>query len=130
MRVAALQRSGRRFRQADIRRVKIERVHRAIAALGDLRIPGGRNLVDAVRAMHDPCELGAEQQQRSRDELREFRARHPHELPRRAGRVRQRDKEVDRRSYAPLAPRRLSMTKLWMTRRRKVESDPTVCETT
>ena len=85
------------------RRVHVERVHRAAAALGHLRVAGRRDLVDAVGAVHDPGALRAEQQQRARQQLGQLRPRHADDLPRRARRVRQRPEQVERRADAEIA---------------------------
>ena len=52
--VAAAQRLGPRLGDADVGRMEIERVDGAVAALGDLRVPRRRDLVEAVGAVNDP----------------------------------------------------------------------------
>ena len=98
--------AGRRLRQPDVGRVQIERVDRAVAALGDLGVAGGRELVDAVGAVHDPGALGSEQHQRPRHQLGELRPRHADQLTRRARRIGQRPEQVERRPHAELAAHR------------------------
>src|SRR5207244_1004705 len=61
--IAALEGAGRRLREADVRRVEVEGVDRAVAALGDLRVAGRGQLVDAVRAVDHPGALRAEEHQ-------------------------------------------------------------------
>ena len=62
--IAAAEVGGRRLWQAEIRRVDVERVDRAAAALRHLRVAGRGDLVQAVRAVDDPGALGPEQRQR------------------------------------------------------------------
>ena len=78
--------SGAALRQADVSRMQVERVHRAVAALRHLRVAGGRDLVEAVGAVHDPGALRAELGERTRDQLGQLRTRHADELSRRARR--------------------------------------------
>ena len=100
-----------------------------VAALGHLRVAGRRDLVDAVGAVHDPRALGSEQQQRARQQLRELRARHADELPRRAGGIRQRSEQVERGPHAELAPHRARVAHRRMKGRREEESDARLRQT-
>ena len=81
--IAAAQRLPAPPCAADVGGMQVERVDRAVAALRDLRVAGGRDLVEAVGAVHDPGALGAELRQRSRDQLGQLRPRHADQLPRR-----------------------------------------------
>ena len=104
--ISAAQGLGRRLRHAEIQRVHVERVHGPLPALRDLRVAGRRDLVEAVGPVHDPRALGPEERERPRDELGQLRPRHADELPRRAGRVRQRAEQVEGRADAEIAARR------------------------
>ena len=88
------------LRKPEVRRVHVERRHRAVPALRHLRVAGRRHLVDAVGAVHDPRAVRAQQQQRPRNQLGQLRVRHAHELASRAGRVRQRSEQIERRPHA------------------------------
>jgi hypothetical protein len=121
--VTALQCSSRRFRQPDIGRMEIEGVDRTVAALGDLGVSGRGELVDPVRAVHDPGARRAEQHQRARQQFREFGPRHADDLPPRTGRIGQRSQEVERRPNAQFAPHRTGVTHRRMERRREEKSD-------
>ena len=48
-------------RQAHVRRMHIERVHRAVDEFGHLRVTQRGNLVQATGAVHDPGALGAKE---------------------------------------------------------------------
>ena len=91
--IGAAQRLRRRFRQADVSRMDIERVDCPVSILRHLRVPGRRDLVEPVSAVHDPRPRGSEHAERARDELGELRARHADQLPLGAGGIRQRSQE-------------------------------------
>ena len=104
--IAAEQLAERRLANAELRRVDVERVHGTVAALGHLGVAGRRDLVDAVGAVHDPGARRAEQPQRAREQIGQIGPRHADDLTRRAGGIRQRAEQVERRPHAHLAPRR------------------------
>ena len=57
LRVATLQLLRIRLRDAEVRRVDVERVDRPVAALGNLRVAGCRDLIEPVGAVDDPHAL-------------------------------------------------------------------------
>ena len=99
-------RLGRGLRQADVGRMHVERVDRAVAVLRHLRVAGRRDLVEAVGAVHDPGARRSQQPERSRHELGQFRPRHADQLPRGARGVGQRAEQVEGRPHAEVLPRR------------------------
>ena len=76
--------SSAALRQAVVGRMHVERLNRAVAALRHLGVAGRRQLVDPVRAVHDPGALRSQQQQRPRHQLGQLGPRHADDLPRRA----------------------------------------------
>ena len=123
-RIAAAQRLERRLGEAEVSRVQIERVHRAVAALGHLRVAGGRDLVEAVRAVHDPCALGPEQRSaRASSSVSSGRGT-PTSCRVAPRRVRQRPEQVEGGPQPEFAARRPRVPHRRMERRREENAIP------
>ena len=93
----------RRLRQAEVAGVHVERAHGAVPALGDLRVAGRRDLVEAIGAVHDPHAVGAQHQQRARHQLGQLGPGTPTIWRVGAGRVGERTEQIERRAHAQLA---------------------------
>jgi hypothetical protein len=101
----------------------------AIATFGDLRVAGRRNLIDAIRAMDDPGAIRSQHLQGSREEFREFRPRHAHQLATSLRRVREGTKKIERGPDPQIAAGLSRMLHCRMKRRRKEKRDASGRET-
>ena len=76
--------------------------------------------------MHDPGAPGAQQRERPREELRQLRARHAHDLMGRPCRVGERPEQVERGANAQLSAHRDDVARRGVHRRREQEGDARV----
>src|SRR6188768_1268868 len=105
-------------------------MHSAVPALGHLRVTGGGDLIDAVRAVHHPGARRAEHQQRARQQFRQLGLRDADNLARSACRIRQWAEKIERRSDSKLPPGWSSVLHRRMKRRREEERDASVTKRT
>ena len=94
-----------------------------VVQLGDVRCPGGGQLVQPVGAVHDPGPLGAEIGQHLGDRLDPPVVEDAEELALGAGRVRQRAQQVEYGAGAKLGPGRSDMAHGAVVARRHQEAD-------
>ena len=121
--IGAAQRLRRRFRQADVSRMDIERVDCPVSILRHLRVPGRRDLVEPVSAVHHPGPRGSQHPERARDELGQFRPGHADQLPLGARGIRQRSQKIEGRAHAEIFSRRASVSHRRMEGGREEERD-------